>query len=288
MAAASASAWPGLRRYTVAWYGLDILGVALITQHTMHDTQIRLNDLFNPRLYNALILLGLSACVIRTVTVRAERSAWLAFTLGVGAWAVGELLYDFAYSGAPPYPSVADAFYLAFYPACYVALLLLLRARLSEFNRSIWLDGLMATLATSALGAAVLFETVLNTTDGSTGVIVTNLAYPLGDILLLSAVVGIFALTGWRPDRTWILLGAGLVASAIADAIYLYQTATNSYTEGTILDAMWPASLLLLCAAAWHVRSTWRWRSRVGRCSRRRLFAVSSVSASSATTTSPA
>jgi diguanylate cyclase (GGDEF)-like protein len=82
-------------------------------------------------------------------------------------------------------------------------------------------------------------------------VIVTNLAYPLGDILLLSAVVGVFALTGWRPDRMWALIGAGLAATAVADGIFLLQTATSSYAEGTILDALWPASMLFLAAAAW-------------------------------------
>ena len=209
------------------------------------------DDFFNRWLYNALILLGLGACVIRTARVRAERGAWLAFTVAVAAWAVGELLYDFAYSGSPPYPSVADGFYLAFYPACYVALLLLVRSRLSEFARALWLDGAMAAMASAALGAAVLLEVVLRSTDGSTAVIVTNLAYPLGDILLLSVVVGIFALTGWRPDGTWMLIGAGLAAAAVADGIFLFQTATGSYVEGTTLDALWPAALLLLCAAAW-------------------------------------
>ena len=68
----------------------------------------------------------------------------------------------------------------------------------------------MAAIAAAALGSAVLFEVVLRHTDGSTRVIVTNLAYPLGDVLLLSAVVGVFALTGWRPDRTWGLIGAAL------------------------------------------------------------------------------
>ena len=84
--------------------------------------------------------------------------------------------------------------------------------------------------------------------------IVTNLAYPLGDILLLSAVVGVFALTGWRPGRTWVLIGAALAATAIADGIFLFQTATGTLHRGTILDALWPASMLLLAAAAWQPR----------------------------------
>jgi two-component system cell cycle response regulator len=243
----------GMQRLARAWRAAAVVGLAMFAAHTLLGHRLGLDDFFNRWLYNALILLALAACVIRTVRVRVERRAWLVLSAGVAAWAVAELLFDFAYGGSPPYPSIADVFYLAFYPACYVALLLLVRARLSDFGHTLWFDGAMASIACSALGAAVLFEAVLRTTDGSTAVIVTNLAYPLGDILLLSAVVGIFALMGWRPDRTWLLIGAGLAATAIADAVFLFQTATNTYAEGTILDALWPASMLLLSAAAWQV-----------------------------------
>jgi diguanylate cyclase (GGDEF)-like protein len=240
-----------LRRPARAWTVAAAVGLAVFVAHTLAGSRLGLHDVFDRWLYNLLILLGLAACVVRTARVRAERSAWLALALGVGAWALGELTFDFGYSGDPPYPSVADGFYLAFYPLCYAGLLLLLRARLSSFVRSLWLDGIMGSLASAAVGAAVLFEVVLRSTHGSTGVIVTNLSYPIGDILLLSAAVGVCALSGWRLDRTWLLIGAGLAASAVADGIFLVQSATGSYREGTILDAIWPASLLLLCAAAW-------------------------------------
>ena len=137
---------------------------------------------------------------------------------------------------------------------------ILVRHRLSEFSPMVWFDGIMAAIAAAALGSAVLFEVVLQHTDGSTSLIVTNLAYPLGDVLLLSAVAGVFALTGWKPDRTWGLIGAALLAATIADGIFLYQTATGTYVEGTLLDALWPASMLLLAAAA--SRDMWTFRSR--------------------------
>jgi diguanylate cyclase (GGDEF)-like protein len=252
MEAATAAPDPvGLRRLAQAWRAAALAGLAAFVAHSFLGSSLGFDDFFNRWLYNGLILLSLGACVVHTVRVRAERGAWLSLSIGVGSWAIAELLFDFAYHGSPPYPSIADGFFLAFYPACYVALLLLVRARLSEFSRNLWFDGAMATIACSALGAAVLFEVVLRSTEGSTGVIVTNLAYPLGDILLISAVVGIFSLTGWKPDRTWGLIGAGLAATAVADGIFLFQTATNSYAEGTILDVLWPASMLLLAAAAW-------------------------------------
>ena len=202
-----------------------------------------------------------------------ERSAWIAFSVAAVLWAVGELIYDFGYGGNPPFPSVADAFYLGFYPACYVGVMLLVRSRVSEFGRALWLDGAMAALASAALGAAVLFEAVLGSTDGSPGVVITNLAYPIGDILLLSAVVGVFVLTGGKAGRTWMLIGAALAATAVADGIFLFQTATSSYTEGSILDALWPAR----CCCSAQLRGSRRdgrtSRSRGAPCSRRRSSA---------------
>ncbi|HKP19732.1 MAG TPA: diguanylate cyclase [Gaiellaceae bacterium] len=251
MDVASPRADARLKRLGRAWRWAAALGLAAYTAHTIFDARLGLDDVFNRWLYNALILLGLFACVVRAVAVRRERGAWIALSIGVGLWALGEIFYDFVYSGSPPFPSAADAFYLGFYPGCYVALLLLVRSRISAFGKGLWVDGAAAAIAAAALGAAVLFEVVLDSTAGSTSVIVTNLAYPIGDILLLGAVIGILVLTAWKPDRTWALIGAGLAATAVADGIYLFQTATGSYAEGTILDAMWPASMLLLTASAW-------------------------------------
>ncbi len=240
----------GTRRLARGWTVVAVAGLAVFAAHTLLGPRMGLEDFFDRWLYNALVLLALAACVVRAWRVRAERGAWVALSLGLGSWSVAEILFDFVYGGDPPYPSVADAFYLAFYPACYVALMLLVRSRLSSFGRTVWLDGAMAAVASAALGA-VFFDVALRGPQGSEAVIVTNLAYPLGDILLLSAVVGVFVLIGFRPDLTWALIGVGLAVSVAADWIFLFQSATDSYTEGTILDALWPASLLLLSAAAW-------------------------------------
>jgi two-component system cell cycle response regulator len=254
MSVASASSVAGeraWRRARKAWLTAAIVGISVFVAYTLFSNSNGLDHFFNWYWYNGLILLATAAVVVRAVTARSERGAWIAFAVGAVSWAVGELVFDFVYGGNPPYPSIADAFYLVFYPACYVAMLMLVRYRVSELDRTVWFDGVMAALAAAALGSAVLFEVVLRDTGGSADVIVTNLAYPLGDVLLLSAVVGIFALTGWKPDRTWGLIGAALLAITVADAVFLFETAAGTYHEGTIVDALWPASMLLLGAAVW-------------------------------------
>ena len=79
----------------------------------------------------------------------------------------------------------------------------LIRSRTRSIGGTLWLDGITASLAAGALAAAVLFELVIVTTEGSAATVITNLAYPLGDVLLLSAVFGAFSLTGWRSGWRW-------------------------------------------------------------------------------------
>ncbi len=204
-------------------------------------------------IYNGLLVLAAGACLARAAAMPEERRPWLLLGLGLAAWTAGDLHYAIAFSASeePPFPSLGDAFYLAFYPASFSALVLLLRTRMPRHVRSLWLDGGTAALAAAAIGASVLFELVSAEAEGSAAAIATNLAYPLGDLVLLALVIGVFASTGWRPGAAWTLIGAGLIAAAVADGIYLGQIAADAYAEGGVTDALWPAAMLLLAQAAW-------------------------------------
>ncbi len=77
----------------------------------------------------------------------------------------------------------------------------------------------------------------------------TNLAYPVADLMLLAIVIAAFGLTGWRPGRVWLLLGLGLGAMAMSDGTYLYQTAKGTYTGG-LVDVGWVVAAVLVALAA--------------------------------------
>jgi hypothetical protein len=178
---------------------------------------------FDSWVYNGLLVLASLACLARGVAVKAERLPWLLLGIALALWTTGDLYYYYAFTGAAdvPIPSVSDPFYLAFYPVSYIALALLLRGRMQDFRGNLWLDGVIASLAVAALGAAVVFDEVLSSTGGSALVIATNLAYPLADVLLLALVVATFALTGWRFDATWAFVAVGFAVFALADSAYL-------------------------------------------------------------------
>ena len=240
------------RRWTILTRVASIAGVAtfaLAIVLTSPGGQVE--SFFNTWFYVALMVF---ACVIvgsRALLVTRERAAWTAFTAAVLSWTFGEIYYVSAHPES--YPSAADVGYLGFYPLVYVGIVALLRSRARSIGGTLWLDGLTASLAAATLAAAVLIEVVLNSTEGFRSTVVTNLAYPLGDVLLLSAVFGVFALTRWRPGRRWLLLGLGVLATALADAIYLFQSAAETYVEGSWLDILWPLSMLLIASSAWVV-----------------------------------
>ena len=205
-------------------------------------------------LYDGVILGGAVSCLARAWLVKDTRLPWLVIGIGLLLDGTGEVYYTLAWgdSGNPPIPSLADLFYLLYYPAAYVGIVLLVRRRAERFSASTWLDGAIAATTSAAIVSALVFEPIVRSaTHGDAAAIATNLAYPIGDLILLAIVAGVFGLAGWRPGRAWLLLGLGLGMSAIADTAYVYENAQGTYAVGGILDSLWIGSALMTGCAAW-------------------------------------
>ena len=208
--------------------------------------------LFDIVLHDALMFAAAGLCLVGVRRGGHERAAWGCFAAALALYAAGELTWSVFHGddAEPPFPSVADGFWLAFYPLAYAGLVLMVRGRVRSFSRSLWLDGLVGGLTVSALAAALAFEPILRSTGGDPAAVAVNLAYPFGDLLLLALMVGVFALTGWRPGRSWLLLGSGLMLNGITDVLYCYQASAGTYVEGSLVDQLFPTAALLMGAAA--------------------------------------
>jgi two-component system cell cycle response regulator len=248
------SSFSSQSRWLSAAFAAMGIGVAFHAAHAVLGLGGHGLDSFSKDwVYSAVELIAVAVCAARVVRKRENRWAWALVTFGVLTWTSGDLLWT-VWLGKltnPPFPSVADGLYLAWYPAVYVALMLMIRSRHRHVGIAQWLDGGVVGLTVAAIGAGLIFPTVLAANGGRFIEDVVNLAYPLGDFALLVFVAVAFALSDWRPGRLWLCLGAGITLSAVADIIYVYQAAKGTYVAGSLLDTMWPASMALFAVAAW-------------------------------------
>ena len=145
----------------------------------------------------------------RACVDRRERAAWILIGAGLAAWTAGDAFWSFHLSGLEEirYPSLADAAHLLLFPAIYAGIVLLVRARVPRFHASLWLDGAIGALAIAAVGAALMYPAIDNATQGNASAVATNVAYPLGDLLLVGlrdrrrGPHGVASRARLRPDR---------------------------------------------------------------------------------------
>jgi two-component system cell cycle response regulator len=230
-----------------------LVGLGVLAAHTLFGVSSGSNPLFDHWLYDGLMLGAAGLCLARVALRREERVAWALIGAGLLLWGLGDTYWTFVLADLdhPPFPSLSDVGYLGFYPLALAGLALLVRARLPNARATTWLDGLIAALAITMIGVEVLLDVVLRYADASGLQMATSVAYPMGDILTLSFSAALLVLVRGVPGRSWALIIAGLGATALADAIYSYQTYTSVYTEGSWIDLLWPMGSILVALAAW-------------------------------------
>lgn len=184
----------------------------------------------------------------------------LAFALGDAIWAVLELGLS-----EPPFPSLADAFYLLNYPFLLAGVLMLPEgpATRGEQIKKV-LDGgivmvvsilafwnfLMGPLVASNAGYPFLEQAIL-------------IAYPIGDLILLWALLRLIYMRSDQREENDVpafLLAASLTVTIVADCIYTYQAFVGTYVSGGFLDIVWRAGILLIGLAG--ISQTTAFRSR--------------------------
>jgi diguanylate cyclase (GGDEF)-like protein len=194
-------------------------------------------------------------CISRAFGSR-RRAIPLLLGLGVLSWSIGDTLLTFESAGGstPSVPSPADLFWLGFYPIVYVALVLLMRKHLSNLGAATWLDGAVAGLGAAGVCASFAFNTILHSVGGSaaTATVATDLAYPIGDVLLLILAVGGTALIPGKKNPQWLMLAGAVAINAIGDTFNLFASSGSTSHLGTIFNGIaWPSSILLISISVW-------------------------------------
>jgi diguanylate cyclase (GGDEF)-like protein len=198
------------------------------------------------------ILVGVIVCW-RAVRTTESRTSWIIFAFGISIYGLGNVLWAawIEHLPNPPIPSICDGMWLTLYPCCYLGIVGLARLRERRVPARMWLDGIIAGLGIAAIGAAIVVRPVLATVSGGTAAVITEMAYPLCDLLLAALVVGVLALRGWRLDRMWAMLGIGFIALATADCMYALQVAGGAAAPSALTNMTYDIGVALLALAAW-------------------------------------
>ena len=243
----------------LALFGLAVVGVGILVFSLLVGFGPALDELADRWLGPFVPLVAAASILARCLPRSRERTAWVLVALALILWGAGDLWYSvWLWTADPmPFPSVADVLWLGFYPCAVAALLLLIRSRRGgDASRVSWLDGAIGGLGIAAAGAAVVFAPIVEATGGSALAVATNLAYPLGDLLLVALVIGLVCPADARVDRTWAALALGFIVFGVTDSVYLFQIAEGTYDIGTILDAGWVLGAAVLALAVWMPQTT--------------------------------
>ncbi|MGB9183305.1 MAG: bifunctional diguanylate cyclase/phosphodiesterase [Solirubrobacteraceae bacterium] len=203
---------------------------------------------------DAVELLAAALCMAAGLRPGRIAAAPLVLGLALAAWGTGDTVLTIQSLGGaqPPSPSLADAFYLSFFPLSYIAVVLFIRGETRRLSSPSWLDGAVAGLGAAAVLSAFAFSTIVDSARESGVAVAVHLAYPVGDVLLLLLVVGGSAVMSGRRKAPWLLLAAGFAINIFGDTANLLHQSIGSTHFGTFVDAVaWPTSSVMISVAMW-------------------------------------
>lgn len=199
---------------------------------------------------------GAIGCVrsARPATGRARRG-WVALALACASWSAGQVAWTVlqtVFDEPTPFPSVADVGYLGFPPAALAAFLWLSPPASGLQVPRRLLDGLTVGCAIGLVAWLSVLASIATDT-GSLLTVAVGLAYPVGDVVLLTIAVLTIAQTRGHPG-SWPLLGTAALAMAWSDAAFSYLTSRDAYYPGGPADWGWWAAFCLFGLAGAQVR----------------------------------
>ena len=243
-----------------------LLLLLMVISHALpEDLRSNFSDLNSPVIdviAGALLL----AAALKTAP-RSKRLGWawsilalamLLYAMADATWAVLEVFLH-----QSPFPSLADALYLLYYPAFLTGIILLLRKQRSAsevVNNALDLAIILAA-AILGFGNFLIGPILQSNADMSALEQFILAAYPVGDLVMLGGVLLIVynnprpsdrqdaAAELVQPPVPVFLLAAGMLTMIITDGIYTYQTLLGTYASGGLLDFGWVLGNLLVAMA---------------------------------------
>lgn len=239
----------------VIWASFIVIGYAVILTFLRNDTIPRMifSDLASVVIGFLVALTLIYAAKVSAVYGRRVQVAWGLLAVSVLSYIMGDIIWSILELGLNqnPFPSVADIFYLSFYPLFAMGIYYLPR---TSFNQSEKLKiiiemGIVIITLGLIYWTFLIVPTISNQENLFAGIVST--AYIIGDFLLLFVLVRLLYI---KLEKVYhgpvMLLGMSIIVQIAADSIYSLQSIQGTYISGGLLDTGWILGLVLIGLAA--------------------------------------
>jgi PAS domain S-box-containing protein len=200
---------------------------------------------------------GIAAASLAIAAVRSSgrtRTAWALLAASATSWTIGEAIWSWyeVFQGiAVPFPSAADAGFLLAIPLTIGGVLTFTTApgRLATRGEAV-LSGAIVALSLLFVAWALGLHTVYDQSQQPIPATLIGLAYPIGDIVIITVLLIALRRASKAQFGRMVLLIAGLASIAVSDSTFTYLTANGTYGAiGSVLDIGWVIGYLLIALA---------------------------------------
>ena len=203
-------------------------------------------------------VLGSASVVCILVGIRLQRPkdrlSWYFLALAGTCFTLGDdasSFYNLVLHVSVPFPSFADALYLAGYPFLFAGVLRLTRNPNRSYRRENYADAAIVSMGALAISWHFLMNSYVHDATLTTFGMLVDLAYPIMDIALLFILFR--ALLFGESRRTFHkLLAAAMIVMFVGDFIYDLLVLHNGYDTGNPSDALFLIEYVLIGVAALH------------------------------------
>ncbi|MDQ3099657.1 MAG: hypothetical protein M3Q44_07985 [bacterium] len=183
---------------------------------------------------------------------------------GLITWGIGQMFWSIYYNVIlgieVPYPSLADIGYILSWPLWSIGIIHLARATGAHVSLKSMMGKLLLFIVPIIFIALSYYLLIVVARDGtitdlseSYAKIFFDLAYPIGDVVILTLAVLIFGLSinylGGKYRISILTLLLGFVINYIVDFAFSYTTTQETYYNGHWVDLLFPTAMMLIAVA---------------------------------------
>ena len=205
-------------------------------------------------IYSAIGLTCATVILLRARTMSGGRIPWLLLGSMQLLWAMGDLIwsgYELVLHRPAPYPSIADAFYLAAYPLAMAGFILYVRRRAGKHTSGVLKDAAIIALLVGLSAWLLIVQPFIEESGLLSSWDIVGLSYPIMDVLLVAVSAALLVGPGANLVSNRFLL-IGVAGVLFADGMYSFGGLSGTYHSGIWYDAAWLLGYVFFAAAACH------------------------------------